>query len=261
MTAAKPTALPSSPHRLLQGRRDVALFVDFDGTLAEIVEHPDAVNLEPGTRRALRRLQSTLDGALAVITGRDIADVDTHLAPLRLAVAGVHGLARRTSNGEPTASPAFSPGIESLATALSGFAASHPGIHLEVKSAAVALHFRARPELESEALAAMEAALRGIEGFQILRGKMVVEAKPANADKGQAVNEFMAETPFGGRLPVFAGDDVTDEAAFAVVNARGGVSIKVGQGDTSAGFRVATTAEFIAWLAALADYCEASTVP
>jgi trehalose 6-phosphate phosphatase len=122
------------------------------------------------------------------------------------------------------------------------------GIFLEMKNGSVALHYRLRPELEQSCTEAMEKAIGEMRGVHLIRGKMVIEAKSNPSNKGGAVSDFLAEPPFAGRTPIFVGDDVTDEDAFAEVNARNGVSIKVGDGRTCARYRAANTAEFLEWL-------------
>jgi len=229
-----------------------ALFLDFDGTLVEIVDHPDAVTITDDTRGALRSLGDALSGALAIVTGRDIAVIDRFLAPVRLPVAGIHGLTRRDANGRlytPSGAQAF---LEAAEVRLEQLASGEQGLHVERKSASIALHYRHRPELESRCIAELERLANGFPDIEIKRGKMVVEAKPGHADKGTAVRDFMSEAPFEGRQPVFAGDDVTDEDAFRVVNDLGGISIKVGEGKTGANYRMASTSEFLRWLASWA---------
>lgn len=228
-----------------------AYFLDFDGTLVEIAERPQSVSLGTGTRDALARLSRATAGAVAIVTGRDIADVDALLAPLRLPVAGVHGLTRRdgagTIHGVPSA--AF---LVDGEQALLAFATANPGLLVERKAGAIALHYRARPDLEAASIAAVETIAQHHENVRVTRGKMVVEARRGGADKGTAIAAFLSEPPFFRRIPVFAGDDITDEDAFALVAARGGVTIKIGDGPTLAEHHAASTSEFIHWLAGLA---------
>ncbi|ODT19739.1 MAG: trehalose-phosphatase [Hyphomicrobium sp. SCN 65-11] len=226
----------------------VAFFLDFDGTLVEVAERPDAVRLTERTRNALSRLTDATGGAVAVITGREIADLDRFLAPLRLPAAGVHGLTRRTRSGENHAAPIDEEFLRHAELLLAPLVLSEPGLLLERKSNAVALHYRSRPDLESACRDVMD-ELAGISrGIQIKRGKMVFEAKPALADKGTAIIDFLKEPPFAGRRPFFAGDDVTDEDAFAAVNKLDGITVKIGLGETIAQHRVAGTAMFLDWL-------------
>lgn len=231
----------------------LALFLDFDGTLVEFADHPDLVLLSTATRRDLISVNAALNGALAIVTGRDIADVDRFLAPMQPAVAGVHGIKRRNANGIMQTSAFDAVSLMQLQDRLQTFVTGIAGLVLEVKSGAVALHYRTRPEMRAACIAAVEEATATTTGFHIMHGKMVVEAKSNVADKGRAIADFMKEAPFKGRLPLLAGDDVTDECGFRVVNAMNGISIKVGAGDTEARFRAADTAAFVQWLGALAD--------
>jgi trehalose 6-phosphate phosphatase len=226
----------------------LALFLDFDGTLVAIANRPDEVRLDPKTREALARLNELLAGALAIVTGREIAAVDRFLEPLRLSIAGVHGLMRRDAQGKTYAS-AFDSGLPAaIERAVRPLLAKHPGLLVERKYGALALHYRTHPELEQASIEAIESAVGELQAIEIKRGKMVVEVKAIGGDKGAAVADFLKEQPFAGRRPVFVGDDVSDEDAFVVVNARDGVSIKIGPGATKASFRAAGTAEFLEWL-------------
>jgi trehalose 6-phosphate phosphatase len=232
----------------LSDPRQLALFLDFDGTLVAIADHPDAVQLDLATRQALVHLDRILGGAIAIITGREIAAVDRFLAPLHLSVAGVHGLTRRDAQGRM-----YAPVVEGgLTAAVEGAVApllmKYPALVLEYKYGAVALHYRSHPEIENRCVELMEQAVDKLSGIELKRGKMVVEAKAVGGNKGAAIADFLNEAPFTGRQPVFAGDDITDEDAFVLVNARDGISIKIGPGDTSATYRVAGTTEFLIWL-------------
>jgi trehalose 6-phosphate phosphatase len=225
-----------------------ALFLDFDGTLVAIAERPDDVRLDPETRDALADLNGLLAGALAIVTGRDIEVIDRFLAPLRLSIAGVHGLMRRDARGRTYTSP-FDAGLPAaIERAVSPLLQKYPGLLMERKHGAVALHYRDHPELEQVSLDALENAVNDLRETEIKRGKMVVEVKAIGGNKGAAVADFLKEEPFAGRRAVFAGDDVTDEDAFVLVNARDGISIKVGPGATNATYRSSGTAEFLYWL-------------
>jgi trehalose 6-phosphate phosphatase len=237
----------------------IALFLDFDGTLVAIAERPDEVQLDISTRKALMHLDELLGGAVAIITGREIAAVDRFLDPLRLSIAGVHGLTRRDAQGHmhrPAVDGGFASAVE---RALWPLLEKNPALFLEYKYGAVALHYRSHPELEQACIALMEAAVAELPGVELKRGKMVVEAKAVGGNKGAAIADYLNEKPFAGRRAVFAGDDVTDEDAFILVNARDGVSIKVGPGDTHATYRAAGTGEFLAWLRQLPAKLEGRT--
>ncbi len=237
------------PHRL-------ALFLDFDGTLVEIAEKPDAVRLAETTRVTLARLQRTLDGALAIITGREIEVIDAMLSPFRCPVAGVHGLTRRDAVGRAHATAVDTAFLDQAERRLEQLARPEAGLLVERKSHAIAIHYRGRPDLEHACIEAMEAIAQLDDRVRLVRGKMVVEARPSGGDKGTAVAEFMTEAPFAGRRPLFVGDDVTDEDAFEVVNRLGGLTLKIGPGKTHAQHRVADTAAFLAWLDDIADTLE-----
>lgn len=225
-----------------------ALFLDFDGTLTDIAPAPDLVEFDAEARRLVRTLESHFSGAVAIISGRNMSDIDRHLAPLEIPVAGLYGLTRRSADGRVTQRPADDAAIVEIAAVLEAFADRHEGVLVERKGDSIALHYRARPDLEADARLAAQASVRGQKGLKLIEGKMVVEIAPAAADKGRAVREFLAEAPFAGRRPIYIGDDISDEAAFAVVRTLGGIAIKVGPGPTLATYRVRDSSAVFAWL-------------
>ncbi len=229
-----------------------ALFLDFDGTLADIVDHPADVALPSGTRDALDAIAAGLDGAMAIVTGRAIADIDRFVAIDSLAVAGVHGLTRRDRRGRHHDAPVASEQLTTVEERLARIVQGHEGTFIERKPGSLAFHYRARPELEEAMRHAVSGALDGLADLHRVDGKMVVEIKGGRVSKGDAVAAFMDEAPFDGRVPVFAGDDVTDEDAFRTVRKLGGIAIKVGDGETAATHRAASPQAFRAWLAGLA---------
>lgn len=226
----------------------IALFLDFDGTLVDIADRPESVKVGDKTTRMLGDLHRLLDGAVAIITGRDIADIDAFLAPLRLPVAGVHGATRRDAGGLFHASADDGQLLEAVEMGVQPLMADQPGLLIERKHGSVALHYRSRPELEAECSRIMQVIVDQFDGAVLKRGKMVVEAIATASDKGKAVAAFMSEVPFAGRRPVVAGDDVTDEDAFMKVNALGGTSIKIGADPTCAAWRASSTRELLDWL-------------
>ena len=228
----------------------IALFLDVDGTLLEIAARPQAVSVPHSLRERLRALFLAGGGAVALVSGRAIADLDALFAPLTLPSAGLHGFEHRGGSGTYRTRPAPSTAaLESARVAMLHVARQHPGLMVEDKSFALALHYREAPELEQTALAAMQQIAGGCDELELQRGKMVVELRPAGATKAQAVAAFLAEAPFGGRLPIFIGDDLTDEPAFELVNRLGGLSAVVSAARPSAALaRLADVAAVRAWL-------------
>jgi trehalose 6-phosphate phosphatase len=232
----------------------LAIFTDFDGTLVEIAETPDSVEVPDTLADQLQRAANELDSAFAVLTGREISDIDRFLAPLTLPVAGAHGTQRRRADGsfEPV-DPASVMGADVIAQAMQPLLAAHPGLILEAKEGSVALHFRQSPELEQMVQRAMDEALQDVPDFVVVPGKMVLEARPRGVSKGEALRAFMREEPFVGRTPIFIGDDTTDEDGFIAAQELGGVGIKLGEGDTSARMRIANVASVHALIQGLGD--------
>ncbi|MGZ5180530.1 MAG: trehalose-phosphatase [Ramlibacter sp.] len=210
-----------------------ALFLDFDGTLVDIAPEPGAVVVPCSLVPTLSSLQGYLAGAVAVVSGRPIREIDQYLAPLRMPVAGVHGAERRSAEGDLDRLAA-SPSLQEVERAAVGLAHRHPELLIERKSASLALHYRRAPQFEQLCIDVMEQAVAQTPGLVLLRGKMVVEAKPGGVSKGSAIEAFLREPPFVGRTPVFVGDDVTDEVGFSTVQRLGGLGVKVGEGPTVA---------------------------
>lgn len=232
----------------------LAIFTDFDGTLVEIAETPDAVDVPAELADQLERAARDFDHALAVITGREIADIDRFLSPLHLPVAGAHGAQRRRADGTVLQlDEATSAAADAIASAIAPLLDEHPELIFEPKDGAVALHFRQAPQLEEECLLAMQDAIANHPDFTLVPGKMVLEARPSGFDKGSALRAFMQEEPFAGRTPIFIGDDTTDEDAFRVAQELGGIGIKLGPGETIARMRIADVASVHALLQGLAD--------
>jgi trehalose 6-phosphate phosphatase len=225
-----------------------SFFFDFDGTLTEIAETPTAVVVEERVRQALEILIDVTGGAVAIVTGREIESIDQLLAPLKLPVAGVHGYERRNGGAIVSAPAAEESAARAVGKVLTSFESHNPGLLLEKKRGALALHYRLRPELESLCLSLVEDLASRLNDVVLTRGKMVVEMRLHTATKGTAIKDFLQEKPFAGRVPVFAGDDVTDEDAFVAVNEMNGISVKVGPGATAAHARAGSVAEFVAWL-------------
>lgn len=236
---------------------DSALFLDFDGTLAALAPRPELVDVDEQVISFLSRINDCLDGAVAIITGRPISEIDGFLHPLALPAAGLHGLEwRSTAAADPVRAEA-SPELQYLRRSVEACGLLADGILLEDKGAAIALHYRSIPHLESALEAYLARVLTGLPGLHVLRGKMVMEVKPATHDKGLALRHFMELPPFSGRVPVFAGDDVTDEDAMAAALALGGSALKVGEGPTCATARLPDVAAVTDWLAQQARHLTA----
>lgn len=228
---------------------DGAFFLDIDGTLLEHAATPDAVHVDAPVRTLLGALHAGTGGALALISGRALADVDALFAPLKLAVAGQHGVERRDAAGRMHLHADELQPLRRAAARIAAFAAAHEGLVFEDKGHNLALHYRRAPRLAGEARALIESLAAELgEGYELQAGKMVLELKPWGRDKGTAIEEYMAEAPFRGRTPVFVGDDLTDEFGFGVVNRLGGVSVKVGAGATIARWRLVDAPAVRAWL-------------
>ncbi|MFD0915818.1 trehalose-phosphatase [Pseudahrensia aquimaris] len=225
---------PLEPPPLEPGRH--ALFLDFDGTLIAFAETPDGIEVSDDLHMLIDGISERFAGAMAFVTGRGIANLRSHIGERRIAMAGAHGAewsidgqAHETLKGE---------GFDDQLTAVAAFAALHDALVMEVKSGGLTLHYRRKPELEADVFAIVEQAFAGRDDFHIMPGHMMVEARRAQADKGKAIERFMKSAPFRGRVPVFLGDDVTDEFGFAPVNALGGISVRVGPGETQARYRL-----------------------
>ena len=211
------------------------------------------MRIDPALPALLIAVAAKLGGALAVVSGRRLAQLDALLLPYRGAAAGVHGAERRSADGALVALAA-EPAIARVKPTLAALVARSPGLLLEDKAWALTLHYRARPELEAECRRAAEEAVRAAAGrLDLIAGRMVFELRTHDARKGNAVAAFLTEPAFAGRRPIFAGDDVIDEDGFAAVDQRGGYGILVGEPRvTAAGYRFAGTAELRRWLAAFA---------
>jgi trehalose 6-phosphate phosphatase len=233
-----------------------AFFLDLDGTLIEFARHPNAVIVEAELLELLQRLAARAHGALALVSGRSIAGIDSLLEPLRLPASGLHGFERRGSSGEY--SHHALPGHRALADArhlMNQLIVEDPRLMLEDKGHALALHFRQAPELEVAIMEALEVIVATVDsGLGLQRGPLVVELTPSGVSKASAIAEFMAEQPFKGRRPLFVGDDPSDEPAFEWVNAAGGLSVAVNvTRPTAARTTLGSVGEVRAWLHGLID--------
>lgn len=220
-----------------------------DGTLLSIAAHPEAVQVPGPLLTLLDRLNERFQGAVALISGRTITDLDRLFAPLKLPSAGIHGLERRGMDGAVHQAADAGP-LDPLRAPLVDFVEAREGLLLEDKQQSLALHYRNAPDYEAEIKSFLGKLLQAIASpLELKRGKMVVEIKPGGANKGTAIEAFMEEPPFAGRMPVFIGDDITDEDGFRAVNRMGGLSIRVGFDENSAATYSLTDEDaVIAWL-------------
>lgn len=225
-----------------------ALFLDFDGTLAAIAPRPDLVHVDDALRDLLQRLSQRLDGALAIISGRPLDQIDALLAPLRLPAAGVHGAQQRADLSQP-ARLLKAQGLQPALNALHALFDGDERLLIEDKGAGAALHFRLAPERGLECVDAMHRVAASC-GLELLVGHQVVEARMPGCNKGEVVRQWMQQAPFAGRVPIAIGDDRTDEDAFAAAVEAGGYGIKVGGGLSHAAYRLAQVEDVHAWLRA-----------
>ena len=237
-------------HRVPPFDAGYAWFLDIDGTLLDIAAVPSAVRARPSDTQLLTSLYALSRGALALISGRSIAGIDAIFAPLRLPAAGQHGTERRDARGRERRHPVPEAELRQAAAQLEAFAARHEGLLFEDKGASLAVHYRLAPALGGVVHATMRRlAVRLGPSVEVQSGKLLAELKPAGRNKGHAIEAFLTEPPFRGRVPIFLGDDVTDEHVFEVVNRRGGLSVKIGAGPSLARWRLRDAAAVRAWLA------------
>ena len=225
-----------------------AWFLDVDGTLIEFAPRPQDVVVTPRCRATLAALLRESGGALALISGRQISVLDGLFAPLHLAAAGVHGLERRDATGRVSArepSPALTP----VKRELEQFRIRYPDALVEDKTVSLALHFRIAPQAaDAAAELSRDIARRYGDALVLQPGSKVFEFRTPGADKGAAIAAFMDEAPFTGRTPVYVGDDATDEAGFAEVNRRDGISIRIGHGASLAKWRLSDSIALFDWI-------------
>ncbi|MEE1610522.1 trehalose-phosphatase [Microvirga sp. CF3016] len=223
---------------------DYALFLDFDGTLVDIVERPDAVAVDPGLPDVLTRLQDRLGGALAIISGRPVEFLDGRFVPHEFDMAGLHGLEHRIAGRLSMCDPDEHPTLRHTVERLSRIVADKEGVLIEDKGCSVAIHWRLAPHEKEFALATAHAAVEALGAdYRVQHGKAVAEILPSAAGKGKVIERFLQEAPYKGRRPIFVGDDLTDENGFKTVNAHGGLSVRIGAGETIAKVRLGTPAD------------------
>ncbi len=212
------------------GDAPLALFLDVDGTLLDLAARPDEVVTPAGLITTLAQAERKLAGALALISGRSIEDVDHLFAPLRLRVSGVHGAEIRLEPNAPTTPTMVGDLPHSLLAALRLAVDPFPGVFVEDKRFSFTVHYRLSPSAERP-LRKIVGQL--VESFstpvEIMDAHYAIEIKSPCFDKGRAISAFLSNSTFRGRMPIFVGDDTTDESGFALVSARGGLAYSVGR--------------------------------
>jgi trehalose 6-phosphate phosphatase len=235
---------------LPRSRSDWALFLDVDGTLLEIASTPWSVHIPPDLLRLLASLKDVLGGALALVSGRTIADLDRLFAPLRFTAAGQHGGEVRITDDGPVMRPGDDLSLAEFDAVIGEFARTRRGVIVERKGLSTAVHYRLAEERREELRQFITAWLVNHRiGFQLVEGRAVFEVKLAQTSKLTAVGYLIRCQPFSGRVPIFVGDDRTDEDGFAAVIALGGQALHVGSGRASiANWRISDPAGVRAWL-------------
>lgn len=238
--------LAPEPHSF-QAQR-TCLFLDVDGTLVDLQPRPEDVFIDDELIALLTRIHAQLQGALALISGRPIRELDNLFAPLHLPVAGIHGFERRSTHNvvhRPTVANAK---LDIARDHLNSLVANQPDLLIEDKGAALALHYRSDPELADLAERCMQECdqMLGSE-YELLEGDCVIELKPSLQNKATAIEAFMKEDPFAGRIPIYIGDDRTDFDGFGAVRRHAGVDIAVGD-RVPARWRLENPAAVRSWL-------------
>ncbi|KAF1686015.1 trehalose-phosphatase [Pseudoxanthomonas broegbernensis] len=240
-----------------------ALFLDVDGTLIDFAPDPASVRLLPQVREAIGRISDRLGGAVALVSGRPLLQLDALFAPLRLPAAGLHGHQLRAGAQAEAGAPALDAAsrlLHELHRQAAQLAAAHPGVLVEDKGVSLALHWRTAPQAAERVTGFARERIASLPGYRLQPGDHVIEFVPEGADKGRALERMMARAPFAGRVPVFVGDDLTDEFGFAAAHRAGGWSVLVGERAGSiATHALPGTGAVHAWLAANAVREEEAT--
>lgn len=228
-----------------------ALYLDFDGTLVDFAPEPDAIVLRPGTVRLLEKLSDRFGGALAIVSGRRIADLDRYLAPLALPASGVHGQEMRPIANAPT--EIVPPGeIEAARHRLAAEIEPDDPLLLEDKGGALVLHFRKHPDQRDRAEALARRIVSGLDALHVVAGHGIFEIVQRGVTKERAITLLSGHPPFAGRVPVYVGDDTTDEDAIRAAQKAGGFGVKIGTGKSEALYHLPDINSVHTWLAAAA---------
>jgi trehalose 6-phosphate phosphatase len=243
--------LPPPPARLDPARW--ALFLDLDGTLVELAARPELIVVPEGLPHLLHSTAARHSGALAILSGRSRSDLSAHFGLHGFPAATLHGLERCDAQGRMQRSADHRP-LDEVRRQLRCRSADFPGMWVEDKGGAIALHYRQSPDLGAAIAEFGQELVDGRSDLSLQPGDFVIEIKPAGADKGRALTAFLEESPFIGRRPVMVGDDLTDEHAFAAADIHGGFGVIVGsRRPTRARFAIESPARVIDWLRGLQD--------
>lgn len=244
-----------APAGIVPDMDQTALLLDIDGTLLELAPTPRDVVVPPNLGATLQMLHDRLDGALALVSGRSLTDIDVIFAPLQFPAVGGHGAEMRLSIESEAVASRAPPMDNDLKRRFIAISQLSPGILYEDKGYSIALHYRLAPQFEKaiyEAVSAIRADLPQAP-IEVLPGKFVCEIKPSGFTKATGVRELMNRAPFSGRNPIFIGDDVTDESVFAIMPAFRGVSFSVGRRAHGVNGQFRAPKDVRAWLAHLLD--------
>jgi len=238
--------------------RKIAVLLDVDGTLLDLADTPHGVAVPQRLKLALKALELQSGGATSFVSGRSMADLDLLFAPLSLAAVAGHGAELRARAGGM--SQRYEAAIPAdLRRRLKQFGATQEGLIVEDKGYSLALHYRLVPQSGASVHAAAVAVCADYPQYalDVLDGKFVVEVKPSGFNKGTGIRELMKSAPFRGRRPIFIGDDVTDEAAFAVLPEFDGIGFSVGRELPGVAGFFQTPSDVRDWLYRVADTVEA----
>ena len=251
---ASPDAVPV-PRSLVPGLSETAILLDVDGTLVDLAPTPREVWVPPGLARTLNRLLVRTSGALALVSGRSLNDIDLIFAPEQFPAVGGHGAEMRLSADNEAVATHAPPMDKELKRRLAAIAKLSPGILLEDKGYSLALHYRLAPHAEKAIYAAVSLIRADLPNasIEVLPGKCVCEIKHSVFTKATGVLELMTHEPFKGRRPLFIGDDVTDESVFAIMPDLGGIAFSVGRRAKGVAGHFDEPGDVRAWLAHLLD--------
>lgn len=241
---------PEGLERLTIPPKETALFIDFDGTFVDIAPTPDAITVSQQDAELLELLSEHHHGAISIVSGRNLADIDHHLGGFSGTASGGHGAELRRNGKRSPMVTCDAEQLEHIRNAVREFSGIDPRILVEEKSFGIVMHFREHPELEAKVRDFATGLVGDDCDFETLTAKMAIEIKLKEISKAKAIERIMSFDEFRGRTVVFAGDDETDENAFCWVNGQGGITIKIGEGLTLAHYRVESPTKFKSWLRA-----------